>query len=146
MRIKLTPDKGLRVEKARLNGVSTLILRPANREPANIGLMWIHGGGFITGMKEMVYMSRAANLVKRYGVAVFSPGYRLAWRKPCPAAAFLFGTIVLRFFGGFNIGHAALAAFPAAATGAATELFSPSEWDTVTVPAVVLITLMLATI
>ena len=60
MRIKLTPDKGVRVEKARLNGVPTLILRPADREPVNIGLMWIHGGGFITGMKEMVYMSRAA--------------------------------------------------------------------------------------
>ena len=86
MRIKLTPDKGLRVEKARLNDVPTLILRPANREPANIGLMWIHGGGFITGMKEMVYMSRAADLVKQYGVTVYAPGYRLAWRKPYPAA------------------------------------------------------------
>ena len=36
--------------------------------------------------KEMVYMSRAANLVKRYGVTVVSPGYRLAWMKPYPAA------------------------------------------------------------
>lgn len=86
MRIRLTPDKGLWVEKARLNGVPTLILRPADREPAKIGLMWIHGGGFITGMKEMVYMSRAADLVKRYGVTVYAPGYRLAWRKPYPAA------------------------------------------------------------
>lgn len=86
MRIRLTPDRGLRVEKARLNGVPTLILRPADREPAKIGLMWIHGGGFITGMKEMVYMSRAADLVKQYGVTVYAPGYRLAWRKPYPAA------------------------------------------------------------
>ena len=86
MRIKLTPDRALRVEKARLSGVPTLILRPADREPAKIGLMWIHGGGYITGMKEMVYMSRAANLVKQYGVTVFSPGYRLAWRKAYPAA------------------------------------------------------------
>ena len=62
------------------------------------------------------------------------------------AAAFLFGTIVLHFFGGLDIGHAALAAFLSAAAGAATELFSPSEWDTVTVPVVVLIVLMLATI
>ena len=54
MRIKLTPDKGLRVEKARLNDVPTLILRPANREPANIGLMWIHGGGNMGGMMEML--------------------------------------------------------------------------------------------
>ena len=62
------------------------------------------------------------------------------------AAAFLFGTIVLHFFGGFDTGRAALAACLAAVAGAATELFSPSEWDTVTVPVVVLIVLMLATI
>ena len=86
MRIKLTPDRALRVEKARLNDVPALVLRPADREPVGIGLMWIHGGGFITGMKEMVYMSRAADLVKQYGVTVFSPGYRLVWRKPFPAA------------------------------------------------------------
>ena len=86
MRIRLTPDKGLRVEKARLNGVPTLILRPADREPVSIELMWVHGGGYITGMKEMVYMSRAADLVKQYGVTVYAPGYRLAWRKPYPAA------------------------------------------------------------
>ena len=59
------------------------------------------------------------------------------------AAAFLFGTIVLHFYGGFNAGRAALVAFPAAAIGAATELLSPSEWDTVTVPLVILIALML---
>lgn len=86
MRIKLTPDRALRVEKARLNDVPALVLRPADRELVGIGLMWIHGGGFITGMKEMVYMSRATDLVKQYGVTVFSPGYRLAWRKPFPAA------------------------------------------------------------
>ena len=58
-------------------------------------------------------------------------------------AAFLSGMIVLKFFGGFDAGHAALAAFPAAAIGAATELFSPSEWDTVTVPIAILIILMI---
>ena len=62
------------------------------------------------------------------------------------AAAFFFGTIALRFFGGFATGRAALAAFLAAFAGAATELFSPSEWDTVTVPVVVLIVLMLTTL
>ncbi len=62
------------------------------------------------------------------------------------AAAFLLGTIVLHFFGGFHTGRAAIAAFPAAAAGTATELFSPSEWDTVTVPVVILIVLLLVTI
>ena len=37
MRIKLTPDRALRVEKARLNDVPALVLRPADREPVGIG-------------------------------------------------------------------------------------------------------------
>ena len=62
------------------------------------------------------------------------------------AAAFLFGTIVLRFYGGLDTGYAAIAAFLAAIAGAAAELFSPSEWDTVTVPVVILMVLMPVTI
>ena len=65
MKIKLRPDGELRVEKARIVGVPTLILRPANREPSGIGLLWIHGGDYILGMKEMVYMSRAAGCAPR---------------------------------------------------------------------------------
>jgi acetyl esterase/lipase len=37
------------------------------------GVVWIHGGGYILGMKEMVYMSRAMDLVRDLGVVVISP-------------------------------------------------------------------------
>jgi len=37
-------------------------------------------------MKEMVYMSRAGDLVKKFGITVVSPGYRLAFQAPYPAA------------------------------------------------------------
>ena len=57
------------------------------------------------------------------------------------AAAFLSGVSVLYFFGGLDAGHAVLAVLPAGATGAITELFSPSEWDTVTVPLAIMIVL-----
>lgn len=50
------------------------------------GILWIHGGGYITGMAEMVYMSRSIHLVKKYGVTVISPEYRLAGQAPYPAA------------------------------------------------------------
>lgn len=86
MNVRLTADKDLRVEKQRIEGVPTLILRPAKTESVPVAVLWIHGGGYILGMKEMVYMSRAADLVKKFGVTVFSPGYRLAWQKPYPAA------------------------------------------------------------
>lgn len=86
MQIKLRPDKELVVEKKRIARVPTLILRPAHRPQVPVSVLWIHGGGYVTGMKEMVYMSRGADLVKKFGVTLYSPGYRLAWQKPYPAA------------------------------------------------------------
>ena len=61
-------------------------MRPRDAQPLPVGVLWIHGGGYITGLKEMVYMSRAADLVKTFGVTAVSPGYRLAFNKPYPAA------------------------------------------------------------
>ncbi|MCR4607577.1 MAG: alpha/beta hydrolase [Oscillospiraceae bacterium] len=84
--MKLVPDSDIKVKKLNICGISTLILRPAMITGVPVAVLWIHGGGYITGMKEMVYMSRAMDLVKKYGVTVFSPGYRLAWQKPYPAA------------------------------------------------------------
>ena len=86
MHIQLWPDKDIRVETIRIGTVPTLILRPVHISPVPVGVLWIHGGGYITGLKEMVYMSRAMDLVKQFGVTVFSPGYRLAWLSPYPAA------------------------------------------------------------
>ena len=40
----------------------------------------------MAGMKEMVHMSRVIDLVKNYGATVISPGYRLSFVKPYPAA------------------------------------------------------------
>lgn len=87
MKIRLTPDKEIRIKKIKVGRVPVLVLRPAEQSGVSVGLLWIHGGGYFTGMKEMVYMSRAADLVRKYGITVYSPGYRLAWQKPYPAAA-----------------------------------------------------------
>lgn len=84
--ITLKPDKDILVRKVKIGSVPTLILSPkASREPAP-GVLWIHGGGYILGMKEMVYMGRAVGLVKKFGAVVISPGYRLAFQTPFPAA------------------------------------------------------------
>lgn len=69
--------------------IGLLILRPtAAAKPAcrTPGILWIHGGGYATGMAGMIYMSRALNLVKTYGAVVVTPEYRLAGEKPYPAA------------------------------------------------------------
>ena len=68
--------------------MNLLLLCPKGSTPpaGRPGVLWIHGGGYITGMPEMVYMSRAKNLVKKYGAVVVCPDYRLAGAAPYPAA------------------------------------------------------------
>ena len=61
------------------------------------------------------------------------------------ATSFLCGLLVLWLYAELPLGRALLCAAAAGLLGTATELFSPSEWDTVTVPAVMLAVLLLLT-
>ena len=48
--------------------IELLIFRPTkNAKPKEQtpGILWIHGGGYVTGMARMIYMSRAIGLVKQ---------------------------------------------------------------------------------
>ena len=65
-----------------------LVLKPIDWKPGDkrTGVLWIHGGGYVTGMAGMVHMSRARHLVSRFGAVVVSPEYRLAGKTPYPAA------------------------------------------------------------
>ena len=69
--------------------IKILIFRPtvAKRESARTpGVLWIHGGGYATGMAEMAYFSRPLALVKKYGAVVVCVNYRLSIEAPYPAA------------------------------------------------------------
>lgn len=81
------------VEKKRISstggGIDILVLRPlknARPKEKTPGILWIHGGGYRTGMAGMIYMSRALSLVKKYGAVVVTPEYRLSTEAPYPAA------------------------------------------------------------
>jgi len=81
------------VEKKRIPStggeMDLLILRPASSarpRSETPGILWIHGGGYVVGMAGMIYMSRAIDLVKKYGAVVVTPEYRLAGKAPYPAA------------------------------------------------------------
>ena len=86
----MKPDRDIRVRKIRIpaahGSIPALVLSPPDAPKNATGVLWLHGGGYIAGMKEMVYMSRAVDLVKRFGAVVLSPGYRLAPLFPYPAA------------------------------------------------------------
>ena len=69
--------------------IKILIFRPtvAKKVPTQTpGVLWIHGGGYATGMAEMAYFSRPLALVKKYGTVVVCVNYRLSIEKPYPAA------------------------------------------------------------
>ena len=81
------------VEKRKIQStgrdIKILIFRPtaARKEPAQTpGILWIHGGGYATGMAEMAYFSRPLALVKKYGAVVVCVNYRLSVEAPYPAA------------------------------------------------------------
>lgn len=93
--VKIQKDKNVKARRGyiRVRGrkVPLLILSPKNSAErrngqGRTGVLWIHGGGYILGMKEMVYMGRAVDLVKKFGVVVIAPDYHLAFSHPYPAA------------------------------------------------------------
>lgn len=86
MAIRLWPTKDIRVRKVRIGRIHALILMPQEKRDNVPGVLWMHGGGYMTGMKEMVYMSRALDLVRSHGAVVLSPGYRLSFMASYPAA------------------------------------------------------------
>ena len=63
-----------------------LVLTPREEKGERTGVLWIHGGGYVTGMAGMAHFSRARDLVCRHGAVVVSPAYRLAGKAPYPAA------------------------------------------------------------
>ncbi|MBR3357870.1 MAG: alpha/beta hydrolase [Solobacterium sp.] len=63
-----------------------LVLRPEKQSGKVPGILWIHGGGYMLGMAEMVYFSAGKTLAEKFGAVVLSADYRLAGEAPYPAA------------------------------------------------------------
>ena len=86
----MLPDREICVRTLRIptarGSIPALLLSPRTAPADATGVLWLHGGGYAVGMKEMVHMSRAVGLVKRFGAVVLVPGYRLSLQAPYPAA------------------------------------------------------------
>ena len=79
--------------KINVNGkdIKLYIFKPtknAKEKEKTPGILWIHGGGYITGMAKMIYISRAMNLIKKYGAVVITPEYTLSNKAPYPTALY----------------------------------------------------------
>ena len=86
----MRPDPEIAVQHLRIptarGSIPALVLSPRTAAQNATGVLWLHGGGYMLGMKEMVHMSRAVDLVKKFGAVVLAPGYRLSFFAPYPAA------------------------------------------------------------
>ena len=51
-----------------------------------VGILWLHGGGYVLGAPEMVGMSFPLHLLKECNCVVVAPDYTLSAKKPFPAA------------------------------------------------------------
>ena len=87
---ELSPPKGVAVSKIKVPGrnghIPALIVRKEGVTEPAAGVLWIHGGGCATGIKEMLYMGRGIDLALRHGAVVISPSYTLSYKAPYPAA------------------------------------------------------------
>ena len=69
--------------------LNLVILKPTvSKKPkeSTPGILWIHGGGYVSGTTRKITSSRAADFVRKYGAVVVAPEYRLAGKAPYPAA------------------------------------------------------------
>lgn len=51
-----------------------------------VGILWLHGGGFIMGGPTMIAMTVARKLLNTLNCVMVVPDYTLAWKAPYPAA------------------------------------------------------------
>ena len=82
MKLKRT---GIRIDTP-AGGIRAIMMRPEKQDRPVPGLLWIHGGGYVTGMASMVYYTMGSRLAKRFGCVLVAPNYRLALKSPYPAA------------------------------------------------------------
>ena len=72
----LKPMDGVTVETVTIasegRNLDALLISPDPRPENATGVLWIHGGGYLTGMKEMAFMGRAYELAKTYGAVVLA--------------------------------------------------------------------------
>ena len=86
-----TPPPGVRVEEITVPGpagaprVALRVFRPTVRRAPGPALLWVHGGGLVTGTPEQDDRTNAA-FVQELGITVAAVRYRLAPDAPAPAA------------------------------------------------------------
>lgn len=62
------------------------VMRGKKTEGKTVGILWLHGGGYVLGAPEMAVMSFPRYLIQNCNCVVVAPDYTLSSVKPYPAA------------------------------------------------------------
>ena len=77
------PVKSIYIPRKDESGLRLLVIDSKKRK-SRMGVLWIHGGGYVNGFPEMAFITMAKEISKK--CLVVSPSYRLASSYPYPAA------------------------------------------------------------
>ena len=75
--------------ETRYGNINCLLLKPKNNvysKEDTVGVLWIHGGGYIFGKKEVIYTARGLDFVNIFSCVVLTFDYTLARKSPYPRA------------------------------------------------------------
>lgn len=83
--------KSLNCEKIKIHrpdGTSfrACVMRSKKTEGKTIGILWLHGGGYVLGAPEMAIMTFPKHLINNCNCVIVAPDYTLSSIKPYPAA------------------------------------------------------------
>ncbi|MCQ2461987.1 MAG: alpha/beta hydrolase [Clostridia bacterium] len=85
------PLKKLNCEKIRLkreNGTEmrVCVMKNSTGEGKTVGILWLHGGGYVFGGPEIAAMTLPKHILEKYNCVIVSPDYTLSPSAPFPAA------------------------------------------------------------
>lgn len=83
--------KSLNCEKIKINrsdgsSFRVCVMRGKKTEGKTIGVLWLHGGGYVLGAPEMAIMTFPKCLINNCNCVIVAPDYTLSSIKPYPAA------------------------------------------------------------
>lgn len=77
-----------KTEIRRKNGTyfKACIFKSKNANENAIGILWLHGGGYVMGAPEMAVMTMPKALLQKFNCVIICPDYTLSTDAPYPAA------------------------------------------------------------
>lgn len=62
------------------------VMRGKKKEGKTVGILWLHGGGYVLGAPEMAGITLPKHLIENFNCVIAAPDYTLSASAPYPAA------------------------------------------------------------